>query len=264
MSVSRIWINETRWEDYFWVNFDHVWIERNFFEAAGWVVKICWSLKSNHHKQQIYLVQIRDTLCTLTRAQVHQCSKYSLSYLRIIESIDIRRRFGVCPDQRSNQTDRLGNLMRLLRTLWFGGQTTSSAFEAVRPHNFLHHADRQTLLKSTKLAPVSSSLVHRAIFVRQADVLCVLLNCSLEKSFATFAGSNPVVLASSVVATHGAQEWRFALCFRSSRSRCWHSRWWGTCWRWSDGAECWWGWRTKRYPDFYKWNRPEIQELNYI
>jgi len=53
-------------DDYFWVNFYHFWIENGLLEAAGAVLKICLSPKSNHHRD------IRETLCKYSRGQFHQ------------------------------------------------------------------------------------------------------------------------------------------------------------------------------------------------
>ena len=49
----------TKQDDYFWVNFDHIWSKR---EAAGAVVKISSSLQTPNFNQ-VKLVQIRDTHC---------------------------------------------------------------------------------------------------------------------------------------------------------------------------------------------------------
>ena len=131
-------------------------------------------------------------------------------YLRIVQSIDVRGRFSVSPDQRSYQTDRLSG-RRLLGTFGLGRQPTSPALQSVRPDHLLDHADGETLLKPAELTPISTPLVHRAVLVCQANVLCILLDCSLEETFAAFAGSNPVVLAGGVVAAHCAEERRFGV-----------------------------------------------------
>ena len=88
----------------------------------------------------------------------------------------------------------------------FGGKTTSPALETVRPHHLLHHPARQALLEPTELATVSSPLVHRAVLVRQADVLGVLLHGPLEEPLAALAGAHPIVLARRIVPTHGTQQ----------------------------------------------------------
>ena len=109
------------------------------------------------------------------------------------------------PDKRSDEADWLGHL-RLLRALGLRRQPASPALQPVRSHHFLDHADGETLLEPTELAPVSSPLVHRAVLVGQADVLCILLNCPLEEALAALAGAHAVVLAGRVVAAHGAQQ----------------------------------------------------------
>ena len=119
-------------------------------------------------------------------------------YLRIVQSIDVRGRFSVSPDQRSYQTDRLSG-RRLLGTFGLGRQPTSPALQSVRPDHLLDHADGETLLKPAELTPISTPLVHRAVLVCQANVLCILLDCSLEETFAAFAGDDPVVKAGGLV-----------------------------------------------------------------
>ena len=93
-------------------------------------------------------------------------------------------------------------------------KTTSPALETVRPHHLLHHPHHQTLLEPTELATVSSPLVHRAVLVRQADVLGVLLHCPLEEALAALTGADAVVLARSIVPTHGTQQGRGGLCLQ--------------------------------------------------
>ena len=133
-----------------------------------------------------------------------------MSYLRIIQSIDVRGRFGVSPDQRSYQADRL-SCRSFLRTLRLRRQPASPALQPVRPDHLLDHSDGQTLLKPTELTPVTTSLVDRTVLVCQADVLCILLDRPLEESLAALAGSNPVVLAGRVVAADRAEERRFGV-----------------------------------------------------
>ena len=108
------------------------------------------------------------------------------------------------PDERSDEADGLGQL-RLPGALGLRRQPASPALQPVRPDHFLDHADGQTLLEPAELAPVSPPLVHRAVLVRQADVLCILLNCPLEESLAALARAHAVVLAGRVVAADGAQ-----------------------------------------------------------
>lgn len=45
---------------------------------------------------------------------------------------------------------------------------------------FFDHAHGKALLEAAELAPVPPPLVHRAVFVGQADVLGVLLHCALQ------------------------------------------------------------------------------------
>ena len=54
--------------------------------------------------------------------------------------------------------------------------------------------------------PVPSPFVDRAVPVRQADILCILLNGALEESLASLARAHAVVLAGGVVAADGAQQ----------------------------------------------------------
>jgi len=60
-------------------------------------------------------------------------------------------------------------------------------------------------LESTELTAIATSLVHRAILVRQADVLGALLDGPLEESLAALTGSNSIVLTGSGVAANGTQ-----------------------------------------------------------
>lgn len=46
---------------------------------------------------------------------------------------------------------------------------------------FFNHADAETLLKPAVLASVPTSLVHWTVFVRQTNIFCIFLNCSLQK-----------------------------------------------------------------------------------
>ena len=93
----------------------------------------------------------------------------------------------------------------------FSWKTTSPALETVCPHHLLHHPHGQALLEAAELATVSSPLVHRAVLVRQADVLGVLLHGPLEESLAALAGADAIVLAGSIVPTHGTQQVRRGL-----------------------------------------------------
>ena len=93
-------------------------------------------------------------------------------------------------------------------TPWFGWESSPPSLETVRSDDLLDHADCETLLEPAELTTVPPPFVHRAIFVRQTNVLGVLLHCSLEESLTTFAGPNPVVLAGSVVSADGAQQGR--------------------------------------------------------
>ena len=114
------------------------------------------------------------------------------------------------PHQRSNKTNRLSYL-RFLRALWLGWQTAPSALQPISSHHLFDHAHSETLLKPTKLAPVTTTLVDRTVFVGQANILGVLLNCPLEEALAAFTGSNPVVLTRGIVTAHRAEEGAFAL-----------------------------------------------------
>ena len=81
-------------------------------------------------------------------------------------------------------------------------------FIVVAVTHLLDHADGQALLEAAELATVSSSLIHRAVLVRQADVLGVLLHRPLEESLAALAGADAIVLAGSIVPTHGTEQGR--------------------------------------------------------
>ena len=96
----------------------------------------------------------------------------------------------------------------LLVAPWFGRKPPPPPLQTVCPHHLLHHPHSQALLEAAELATVSSSLVHRAVFVCQADVLGVLLHCPLEESLAALAGADAIVLARSIVPTHGTQQRR--------------------------------------------------------
>ena len=99
----------------------------------------------------------------------------------------------------------------LLVAPWFRRKPPSPPLQTVRPHHLLHHPHGQTLLEAAELATVSSPLVHRAVLVRQADVLGVLLHCPLEEALAALAGADAIVLARSIVPTHGTQQGRRGL-----------------------------------------------------
>jgi hypothetical protein len=58
-------------------------------------------------------------------------------------------------------------------------------------------------LKPAKLAPISPSFIHGAIFIAKADIFCILLNSPLEETFAAFTGSDSVMLAGGVVSAYG-------------------------------------------------------------
>lgn len=92
-----------------------------------------------------------------------------------------------------------------MRGFGFRGQATSSTFEGVRPYDFFHHTDGEALLESAELTAVPSSLVYRAGFVGQADVLGALLDGPLEEALAALAGTDSVVLASGGVPADGAE-----------------------------------------------------------
>ena len=94
----------------------------------------------------------------------------------------------------------------LLVAPWFGRKPPPPPLQTVCPHHLLHHPHSQALLEATELATVSSSLVHRAVFVCQADVLSVLLHCPLKESLAALAGADAIVLAGSIVPAHGTGE----------------------------------------------------------
>ena len=94
----------------------------------------------------------------------------------------------------------------LLVAPWFRWKSTPSPLQTVRPHHLFHHPHGQALLEAAELATVSSPLVHRAVLVRQADVLGVLLHCPLEEPLAALAGADAIVLARSIVPTHGTQQ----------------------------------------------------------
>ena len=94
---------------------------------------------------------------------------------------------------------------RLVEAARLGGQTAAATLQAVRTHNLLHHANAQALLKTAELTSVSSAFVHRAVLVRQADILGVLLDGSLEEALAALAGADTVVLAGRVIPADGAE-----------------------------------------------------------
>ena len=60
-------------------------------------------------------------------------------------------------------------------------------------------------MEAAVLASVAAPLVDWTVLVSQANVLGVLLHRALEEAFAALAGAHAVVLASSVIAAHGAQ-----------------------------------------------------------
>ena len=125
------------------------------------------------------------------------------SYLRIIEVAQVGAGVHLRSHQGGDQGDRHGG-GRLLRTLRFRGEPAPSTLQTVRPHHLLHHPHHQTLLEPTELATVSSPLVHRAVFVRQANVLGVFLHRPFEEAFAAFAGTHAVVLTGRVVSADSA------------------------------------------------------------
>ena len=127
------------------------------------------------------------------------------SYLRIIEVAQVRAGVHLRSHQGSDQGDWHGG-RRLLRTLRFRGEPAPSTLQTVRPHHLLHHPHSQALLEAAELATISSPFVHRAVLVRQADVLGVLLHCPLEEALAALTGADAVVLACSIVPTHGTQQ----------------------------------------------------------
>ena len=94
----------------------------------------------------------------------------------------------------------------LLVAPWFRWKPPSPSLQAVRPHHLFHHPHGQALLEAAELAAISSSFVHRAVLVRQADVLGVLLHRPLEESLAALAGADAIVLAGSIVPTHSTRE----------------------------------------------------------
>ena len=102
----------------------------------------------------------------------------------------------------------------LLVAPWFRWKPPSPSLQAVRPHHLFHHPHGQALLEAAELAAISSSFVHRAVLVRQADVLGVLLHCPLEEALAALTGADAVVLARSIVPTHGTQQGRGGLCLQ--------------------------------------------------
>jgi len=69
----------------------------------------------------------------------------------------------------------------------------------------LDHADGDAFLKTTKLTPVASAFINRAIAIGQADVLRTLLNRSFEKAFTSFARPHAVMLTGGVVSANSAQ-----------------------------------------------------------
>ena len=109
------------------------------------------------------------------------------------------------PHQGSNESYRWSGRC-LLVTPGLCGQATPPTLEAVRPHHLLHHPHHQALLEAAELATVPSTLVHGAIFVRQTNILGILLNCPLEESLAALTSSHPIVLAGSIVPAHRAQQ----------------------------------------------------------
>ena len=90
----------------------------------------------------------------------------------------------------------------------FGWKTTSPALETIRPHHLLHHPHHQTLLEPTELTSVPPSFVHRTALVCQTDIFSVLLDSPLEESLAALAGADAIVLAGSIVPTHGTEQRR--------------------------------------------------------
>ena len=126
-------------------------------------------------------------------------------YLRVVETLQLGCRLHVRPDESRDE----GNWRcwrRLLVAPWFRWKSSSPSFQAVRPHHLLHHPASQALLEPTELATVSPPLVHRAVLVRQADVLGVLLHGPLEEPLAALTGAHPIVLARRIVPTHGTQQ----------------------------------------------------------
>ena len=121
----------------------------------------------------------------------------------------------VGPHQRGRQRHRRGDLSAsggagrggrsVLRTFGLGRQATAAAFETVGSHDLLDHADSEAFLEAAELTPISSAFVHRAVLVRQADILGVLLDGSLEEALAALAGADTVVLAGRVIPADGAE-----------------------------------------------------------
>lgn len=108
------------------------------------------------------------------------------------------------PHQGCDERDG-GTWGRFLRRLGFRWQPSPAALERVGPYYFLDHTHSKAFLETAELATVAPSLVYRARLVGKTHVFGSLLHGPLEKTFATFTGPNPVVLAGSGVSAHGAQ-----------------------------------------------------------
>lgn len=128
------------------------------------------------------------------------------TYLRIVQAIGrwIWRGVYVSSDQSRDQTDRRGWRL-LLGASRLGRESTSTTLQTICSHYFLHHAHCQTFLESAKLAPIPSSLVHRAVLVGQAHIFGILLDGALKKTFTTFTSPHPIVLASRIITTNSTQ-----------------------------------------------------------
>ena len=128
------------------------------------------------------------------------------SYLGIIQILEPRAGLYVCTHQRRDHRHRLTGRRRLVEAARLSGQAAAPPLEAVRADDLLDHADGEALLEAAELAAVPPPLVHRAVLVRQADVLGVLLDGALEEALAALARAHAVVLARRIVAAHRAQQ----------------------------------------------------------
>ena len=70
---------------------------------------------------------------------------------------------------------------------------------------FFHHSNCETFLKATKLAPISSPLVYRAVSATETGVFRSLLYSTLKKAFAAFACQHAIVLAGGDIATNSTR-----------------------------------------------------------
>ena len=129
----------------------------------------------------------------------------NLNHLRIVQILQFWCRLHMSSYQGCDQRHWLLGCW-ILTSPWFCWKTTSPTLQTISSHHLFDHSHCQTLLEATKLTSISPPFVHRAIFIRQADVFCILLDGSLEETLATLASSDPIVLTRCMVSANCTQE----------------------------------------------------------